>query len=103
MVDLRDHRARLAAFLAVIGEQHQLSNWSSVLYAELVSEKDSVVKRLTLKLTSGLAWGDIALPRSYKPGLYHLRAYTNWMRNAGTDYFYNQQIRINGVHTVLIG
>lgn len=78
----------------VVGGQHQLSGLSGILYAELISEKDSVVKRLNLQLTSGAAWGDIALSRDIKQGSYHLRAYTNWMRNAGTEYFYNQAIRI---------
>ena len=64
-------------------------------------KKDSVIKRLTLPLTAGVAWGDFNLLRSYKPGGYHLRAYTNWMRNAGTDYFYNQRIQVGGLQPSL--
>jgi len=85
----------------VIGQHHQLSALSGVLYVELVSPKDSVVSRQTLHLLSGVAWGEIPLARSFKQGNYHIRAYTNWMRNAGPGNFYNQKIRIGGVAPVL--
>jgi len=85
----------------VIGEKHQLSALSGVLYAELISPADSVVKRLTLPLIAGTAVGEFALPRSYKPGSYHIRAYTNWMRNFGTEYFYNQKVQIGGMQIPL--
>lgn len=29
--------------------------------------------------------------------MYHLRASTNWMRNAGPEYFYNQRIQVDGM------
>lgn len=78
----------------VMGEHNQLSALSGVLYCELINEKDSVINRHILKLTAGTAWGDFVLPRS--PGLnnYHIRAYTNWMRNFNPEYFYNLAIRV---------
>ncbi|MDB5152036.1 MAG: hypothetical protein JWR54_787, partial [Mucilaginibacter sp.] len=78
----------------VAGEHHQLSNLSGVLYVELISEQDSVVKRLTLPVDTGTSWGNFTLPYSYKPGNYRLRAYTNWMRNDSDAYFFNQTIRV---------
>ena len=85
----------------VVGGQHQLSALSGVLYVELIGQKDSVLKRLILHLVSGLAGGDFDIPSSFKPGTYHIRAYTNWMRNAGPDYFYNQQVQIGGLPPLL--
>jgi len=84
----------------VIGERHQLSALSGVLYCELVNGDDSVVVRHVLKLTAGITWNDFTIPRSYKPGNYHIRAYTNWMRNAGAEYYFNQPVRIVGVRPV---
>lgn len=81
----------------VIGDKHQLSALSGVLYVELINPEDSVVKRLSLQLLSGIAWGDFTLLRSYKPGGYHIRAYTNWMRNEGPEYFYNQEVQVGGL------
>jgi TonB-dependent Receptor Plug Domain len=85
----------------VVGQRHQLSALSGVLYCELINSKDSVITRHTLKLKTGMAWGDFILPSSIKPGSYHIRAYTNWMRNAGAEYFYNQAIRIGVPQPVL--
>jgi hypothetical protein len=85
----------------VVGNLHQLSALSGVLYCELINGKDSVVSRNVLKLIGGVAWSDFTLPRSLHPGNYHIRAYTNWMRNAGTEYFYNQALHIGGLQPTL--
>ncbi|SDG89266.1 hypothetical protein [Mucilaginibacter gossypii] len=81
----------------VIGPQHQLSALSSVLYVELINPKDSVINRKIFKLASGTTRGEFALGNSIIDGTYHVRAYTNWMRNAGTDYFYDQSLQIGGI------
>jgi hypothetical protein len=83
----------------VLGEYHKLSALSGVMYAELISPKDSVLTRLTLKLDSGSSPGDFDLPINVEPGTYRIRAYTNYMRNAGSDYFYDQQITVAGFNS----
>ncbi|MBS1501283.1 MAG: hypothetical protein JST32_04430 [Bacteroidetes bacterium] len=80
----------------VAGKHHQLSVLSGVLYCELVNSNDSVVIRRVLKLAAGITWGDFSVSRAWKPGNYHIRAYTNWMRNAGTAWFFNRRVRIIG-------
>ncbi|WP_295674469.1 hypothetical protein [uncultured Mucilaginibacter sp.] len=80
----------------VAGKNHQLSALSGVLYTELINAKDSVVSRQILHLTSDAAWGDLVLTGAIKQGEYQLRAYTNWMRNAGSEYFFNKKIHIGG-------
>ncbi|MBS1504644.1 MAG: carboxypeptidase regulatory-like domain-containing protein, partial [Bacteroidetes bacterium] len=47
-----------------------------------------------LPVIGGLTWGDIALADTLPPGNYRVVAYTNWMRNAGPDYFFSRDIRI---------
>ncbi|MBD1365618.1 TonB-dependent receptor plug domain-containing protein [Mucilaginibacter sp. ZT4R22] len=81
----------------VVGKTHALSALSGVLYVELISPRDSIVKRIVLRLTSGIALGDFALSGKLTPGNYNIRAYTAWMRNAGPDYFYNQRVNIGGI------
>src|ERR1700756_575388 len=61
----------------VLGSDHKLSALSNILYAELISPKDSLVKRLTLGLKAGTAPGDFELPYNITPGTYRIRAYTN--------------------------
>ncbi|MHB8206619.1 carboxypeptidase regulatory-like domain-containing protein [Mucilaginibacter sp.] len=77
-----------------IGSQHQLTNLSGVLNVELIDDKDSVKQHIKLPLINGLTWGDFALPDTLAEGNYRIRAYTNWMRNAGTEYFFDQHISI---------
>jgi hypothetical protein len=80
----------------VAGPDHQLSDISGVVYVELINAKDSVARRINLKLTNGVAWGDFVLPGNYKAGSYRLRAYTNWMRNQGTAAMFDQRLQVNG-------
>lgn len=77
-----------------VGPKHQLSALSGVLNVELINDKDSIKKALKLPLTSGLAWGDFKLTDSLAEGNYRIRAYTNWMRNASDDYFFDKTIQI---------
>jgi len=83
----------------VIGAEHKLSAFSSVLHIELIGPGDSVVRRQVLQLTEGVAWGNLLLSRDLKPGDYRIRAYTNWMRNAGPEYFYDQKLQIAGLNS----
>lgn len=80
----------------VAGSDHQLSDISGVVHIELINTKDSVAKRINLKLTNGVAWGDFILSGNYTAGSYRLRAYTNWMRNQGTATMFDQRLQVNG-------
>ena len=73
---------------------HELSTLSGIVNVELVDQDDSVKQRLRIPLTDGLGWGDFALADTVKEGNYRMRAYTNWMRNAGDDYFFDKTIYI---------
>jgi hypothetical protein len=78
------------------GERHELSKLSGVLHVDLISKSDSVMQTLMLQLKNGLAWGDFALPAYLSKGDYRLRAYTQWMQNAGNNYVFNKIIPVNG-------
>ncbi len=72
----------------------QPSSISRILYVELITEKDSIAKQLKLKMSGGITWGDFKLADSLKEGNYRIRAYTQWMRNAGQEFFYDKTIKI---------
>lgn len=78
------------------GEQHDLSKISGVLHVDLISKNDSVIQSEILQLKNGLAWGDFALPNYLSKGNYRVRAYTQWMQNAGNAYVFNKTIPVNG-------
>ena len=67
---------------------------SRVLYVELLSPNRHLVARRTLQLTDGLSHGDLTLDDSLRAGTYLLRAYTNWMRNAGPEFFYQRRLQV---------
>ncbi|MFI5162396.1 MAG: TonB-dependent receptor [Sphingobacteriales bacterium] len=81
----------------VVGAHHQLSALSGILYVELISPADTLVTRQIVHLTAGVGWGDIPMAQQLKQGVYRIRAYTKWMRNFGTDNFYEQKIRLGGM------
>ena len=72
-----------------VGTKHQLSALSGSLYVDLISDQDSLVKSLKLPIITGMAVGDFELGDDLREGSYRIRAYTQWMRNAGPDYFFD--------------
>lgn len=67
---------------------------SKILYVELIDEKDSIRNQLKLPMQIGISWGDFKLPDSLSEGNYRIRAYTQFMRNAGPDFFFDKTIKI---------
>ena len=78
----------------VDASRHQLDSLSRVLHVDLVSPEHKVVARRTLRLRGGRASGDLDIADSLAAGTYVLRAYTNWMRNAGEDFIYSRRLSI---------
>ncbi|GAA4313613.1 TonB-dependent receptor plug domain-containing protein [Mucilaginibacter gynuensis] len=73
-----------------VGSRHQLSALSGAVYADLINERDSVEKTLKLPISAGVAKGNFILADTIAEGNYRIRAYTQWMRNAGEDYFFDK-------------
>jgi len=76
------------------GGRHKLSAISGILNVELINAKNRIEQSVKLPLVSGLTWGDFRLPDTMKAGYYRIRAYTLWMRNAGSEYFYDKTLYI---------
>ncbi|MDR6941429.1 carboxypeptidase-like regulatory domain-containing protein [Mucilaginibacter pocheonensis] len=77
-----------------VGSRHQLSALSGALYVDLITEKDSVEKTIKLPVIAGTAKGDFILSDTLADGNYRIRAYTQWMRNAGSDYFFDRTFTV---------
>ncbi len=78
----------------VAGPNHTPTPLSHNLYVELIDPDMKVMKRLTVYLNRGMGRGDFALADSLTAGTYTLRAYTNWMRNFETDFYFTKQINV---------
>jgi hypothetical protein len=80
----------------LMNEGIKYSTLSSRLYVELLNDSNAVVKRFVFPAALGLTWGSIPLDDAYvHDGTYTIRAYTNWMRNFGDDYFFKQGFYVN--------
>jgi hypothetical protein len=73
-----------------------LSDNSNILYVELIDSNAKIILRNKINIEIGLGHGDFKLVDSLgvKPGLYQLRAYTNWNRNFGDDFVFKKNIEI---------
>lgn len=76
------------------GSNNKLSALSGIVNVELIDGSDSVKQLVKLLLKDGVAAGDFALPDTLHQGNYRIRAYTNYMRNAGGEYFFDKSISI---------
>jgi TonB-dependent SusC/RagA subfamily outer membrane receptor len=76
------------------GSQNKLTTISGILNVELIDWHDSIKQSVKLALKGGVAAGDFALPDTLHQGGYRIRAYTNYMRNAGSEYFFDKAISI---------
>ena len=71
------------------------SDLSKVVYVDLITEKDSLIRSMRLPVVNTSAYGSIVLdPSAYKPGNYRVRAYTYWMLNFSDEYFFSKNIPV---------
>ena len=82
-----------------IGAENKLSALSGVLYADLIDPQNKIIRTLKLQIVAGTAIGDITLTDSLKAGNYCIRAYTNWMRNVGQEFFFKKILPVAGTNT----
>ncbi|MBX2965362.1 MAG: TonB-dependent receptor plug domain-containing protein [Cyclobacteriaceae bacterium] len=76
------------------GAYHQPSLLSNTIYVELINEHGQFVQNLKLFSINGSTAGSILIPDSLAAGNYLVRAYTNWMRNSGEEYFFHRSLKI---------
>lgn len=76
------------------GVYHEPSSLSHTIYVELINEKGQIIQNLKLLSINGSTAGSISVSDSLASGNYLVRAYTNWMRNSGEEYFFHRSIKI---------
>ena len=72
------------------------------VYTELINPSDSVVIRLKVRRENNIFQGHITLPEDLPEGNYRIRAYTNYMRNAGEDYFFTKYVFVGTPQTTFV-
>jgi hypothetical protein len=73
---------------------NRLSNISKIAYVELVDSDKRVIFKHRIRLMYGFGDGSFFIPASIQSGNYKLIAYTQWMRNEGKNYFFQEDINI---------
>jgi hypothetical protein len=70
------------------------SSISRVMYVELMNAEHKIIERHTLPIPEGVTSGDFHLADTVRQGNYLIRAYTNYMKNFGEDFFFTKEISI---------
>ncbi len=73
---------------------HRPDSTSSNLYLDLINPGGYVVQKKILKIHDGFAHGDFSFRDTVPEGTYSIVAYTNWMKNAGQDFFFRKNIYV---------
>jgi hypothetical protein len=67
---------------------------SKIGYVEILDKNNRPVLQGKVSLKPGEADGSLIIPITIPTGTYKFRAYTNWMKNFGPEYFFEKPIRI---------
>ncbi len=73
---------------------HQPLGISKVAYVEILDATNTPAAQVKIGMEDGKGNGSVYLPVTLQSGNYKLRAYTNWMKNMGADYFFEKRITI---------
>jgi len=71
-----------------------LSENSKIAYFEILNSENRPVVQKRIRLNKGIGPGQIILPDSLSPGVYSIRAYTNWMKNFMPDNCFMKDIKV---------
>lgn len=71
-----------------------LNNTERVMYIELLKPNGATAYKAFYMLKNGRTKGNITLDENLDAGNYLLVAYTNWMRNTNTDFFFKKPLII---------
>lgn len=73
---------------------HNLDSQSRVVYVELLNDTKTILQRKAHYVAGGVTFGDLQLSDSLEQGNYFIRAYTNYMKNIGEDFFFVKEFSI---------
>jgi hypothetical protein len=79
--------------LTLFSEPHIQGRTSGFAYLALRNER-GIIQRAAVELDDQQAHGNIYLPDTLSSGYYELIAFTNWMRNAGEEWYFRKPLYI---------
>ena len=73
---------------------HTPTSLSKVLHVELIGPDERIIETKLIKIEKGIGEGFFDLNQYYPEGVYLIRAYTEWDKNYGDDFFFKEYIRV---------
>ena len=77
-------------------QNESLTSSSRISYLEILNQENRPVAQVKAGLNNGVGSGQVLLPDTISPGVYTLRAYTNWMKNFMPSNCYCRKIKVFG-------
>ncbi len=81
----------------VTAENREPAHIGKVLYVELINDKNVIARTAKLEIKNGYANHHFNLVDSLYSGTYRIRAYTNYMRNYDSAFFFEKPVVIRNV------
>src|SRR5260221_981750 len=78
----------------VDASRNKLLDLSKVAYVDILDKDQKSVLQTKIALHEGTGNGSLYLPVTLNSGVYKLRAYTNWMKNFSSDYYFEKPITV---------
>lgn len=79
---------------SVNASTHKPLDISKVAYIDILDKNNTSVLQAKIAMTNGSGAGSIYMPVNIANGNYHLRAYTNWMKNFSADYYFEKNLLV---------
>ena len=73
---------------------NQPSDMSRVAYVEVLDSDNRTALQTKVSMKDGFGNGSLFLPASLSAGTYTVRAYTNWMKNFGPEFYFHKKVSI---------
>jgi hypothetical protein len=80
--------------IVVDGVSHIPDKLSRILYVELIGPNERIIEKKLIRLENGIGNGFFGLSPNSSAGEYLIRAYTEWNKNFGTDFFFTEYIHV---------
>lgn len=74
----------------------QLVPGKQILNLEIYNQDGRIVQHQSFSVRDGVGANQIILSKNINPGIYLFVAYSDWMKNFSSDFFYHKQITITG-------
>jgi len=73
---------------------NKLIDLSKIAYVELKDKDNATVLKAKIPLAGGIGNGSLFIPTSVISGNYNVIAYTRWMGNFNSDFYFHQGLKI---------